>query len=275
MPISKAGWTPGKETKCHSQSGLNQRDRATGGFVGGFTHRKPGNIFYWRGFACKFGHGAGGGFAVNFIHSRSTNCDERENAHPPPCARWPGTPGSRLAGHFFWVLVWAGACYWHGVGGFVFNSPSSRARERENHHPAVAWLHECAREHAHALRGFEEPRRPASACVVAALGVSPSSLLRPIAICRLTYLEERGACVDEQATRRTAHASPPAFLPCLSRAHTCSHIIPSLISPPHNLLSYSSRRSSAHLPPRPRTLFLARSKQPTTMRNKTRERTRR
>ena len=23
-----------------------------------------------------------------------------------------------------WVLVWAGACYWHGVGGFVFNSQS-------------------------------------------------------------------------------------------------------------------------------------------------------
>ena len=42
--------------------------------------------------------------------------------HPPPCARWPGTPGSWLAGHFPWVLVWTGACYWHGVGGFMFNS---------------------------------------------------------------------------------------------------------------------------------------------------------
>ena len=42
-----------------------------------------------------------------------------------PCARWPGTSGSWLAGHFLWVLVWTGACYWHGVGGFVFNSPSS------------------------------------------------------------------------------------------------------------------------------------------------------
>ena len=45
--------------------------------------------------------------------------------HPPPCARWPGTPGSWLAGHFPWVLVWTGACYWNGVGGFMFNSPSS------------------------------------------------------------------------------------------------------------------------------------------------------
>ena len=44
---------------------------------------------------------------------------------PPPCARWPGTSGSWLAGHFLWVLVWTGACFWHGVGGFMFNSSSS------------------------------------------------------------------------------------------------------------------------------------------------------
>ena len=30
-----------------------------------------------------------------------------------------------MAGHFLWVLVWTGACYWHGVGGFMFNSSSS------------------------------------------------------------------------------------------------------------------------------------------------------
>ena len=30
-----------------------------------------------------------------------------------------------IAGHFLWVLVWTGACYWHGVGGFMFNSSSS------------------------------------------------------------------------------------------------------------------------------------------------------
>ena len=30
------------------------------------------------------------------------------------------------AGHCpSWVLVWTGACYWHGVGGFMFNSSSS------------------------------------------------------------------------------------------------------------------------------------------------------
>ena len=45
------------------------------------------------------------------------------------CARWPGTLGSWLAGHcsLCWVLVWAGACYWHGVRGFMFNSSSSCA----------------------------------------------------------------------------------------------------------------------------------------------------
>ena len=47
------------------------------------------------------------------------------NQRPPPCARWPGTLGSWLAGHCPWVLVWAGACYWHGMGGFMFNSSSS------------------------------------------------------------------------------------------------------------------------------------------------------
>ena len=31
----------------------------------------------------------------------------------------------RSGGHFPWVLVWVGAYYWHGVGGFVFNSSSS------------------------------------------------------------------------------------------------------------------------------------------------------
>ena len=45
-----------------------------------------------------------------------------------------GPVGSWLAGHCPWalgpwVLVWTGACYWHGVGGFMFNSPSSPAGE--------------------------------------------------------------------------------------------------------------------------------------------------
>ena len=57
-----------------------------------------------------------------------TEIERRRVAHPPPCARWPGTSGSRLAGHFLWVLVWTGACYWHGVGGLMFNSPSSERR---------------------------------------------------------------------------------------------------------------------------------------------------
>ena len=45
---------------------------------------------------------------------------------PPPRARWPGALGSWLAGHCLWVLVWMGACYWHGVSGFVFDSPSQK-----------------------------------------------------------------------------------------------------------------------------------------------------
>ena len=48
-PISETGRTSRKK-KCHLESGLNQQDRATAGFVRVYTHRKPGKIFYWRGF---------------------------------------------------------------------------------------------------------------------------------------------------------------------------------------------------------------------------------
>ena len=43
-----------------------------------------------------------------------------------------------MAGHFPWVLVWTGACYWHGVGGFMFNSPSS-PRAALHAQRAVKW----------------------------------------------------------------------------------------------------------------------------------------
>ena len=36
--------------KSHLESGLNQRDRATGGFCRNYTHRKPIKVFYCRGF---------------------------------------------------------------------------------------------------------------------------------------------------------------------------------------------------------------------------------
>ena len=42
----------------------------------------------------------------------------------PPAPRKP-----KLDGHCLWVLVWTGACYWHGVGGFMFNSSSSAPRK--------------------------------------------------------------------------------------------------------------------------------------------------
>ena len=32
-----------------------------------------------------------------------------------------------MTGHCHWVFVWTGACYWHGVGGLKFNSPSPPA----------------------------------------------------------------------------------------------------------------------------------------------------
>ena len=47
-PFPRKGGTPGK--KCHLQSGLNQRDRATAGFGRGRSHGKPNKFFYCRGF---------------------------------------------------------------------------------------------------------------------------------------------------------------------------------------------------------------------------------
>ena len=44
---------------------------------------------------------------------------QSESSTVRPCARWPGSLRSWLAGHCPWVLVWAGSYYWHGVGGFV------------------------------------------------------------------------------------------------------------------------------------------------------------
>ena len=54
--------------KFHLESGLNQRDRATGGFCGNYTHRKPGKVFYCRG------------FFRNFLHQKKT-ARTRHTAH--------------------------------------------------------------------------------------------------------------------------------------------------------------------------------------------------
>ena len=45
----------------------------------------------------------------------------------PLARQGPPGPGWLAISFGFWcrVLVWTGACYWHGVGGFTFNSPSS------------------------------------------------------------------------------------------------------------------------------------------------------
>ena len=72
-------------------------------------------------------------FFLEWLYSRKVPLTKSWNSHqprlgirPPPCARWPGGAlGSWLAGYCPWVLVFTGACYWHGVGGFVFNSSSS------------------------------------------------------------------------------------------------------------------------------------------------------
>ena len=85
-------------------------------------------VFWVLAGACQR-HGVGGFLLCNTTTTRAPGQQAHgRTLHRAPVGRWPGTPGSWLAGHFFWVLVWTGACYWHGVGGFMFNSSSSANR---------------------------------------------------------------------------------------------------------------------------------------------------
>ena len=72
--ISEPGWT--RRKKVPLGSCLHQRDRATFEFSGVYTHRKPGNIFYWRGCA-KLVLGA------SAVHVRSRLCSRFFGVAPP------------------------------------------------------------------------------------------------------------------------------------------------------------------------------------------------
>ena len=55
--ISEVGCTPPPERKWYLGSGLNQRDRATRGFIECQTHRKPGKKIDDRGFGFEWWYG--------------------------------------------------------------------------------------------------------------------------------------------------------------------------------------------------------------------------
>ena len=48
--------------------------------------------------------------------------------HRAPVGQGPPGPGWLAISFGLWSRRATGACYWHGVGGFVFNSPSSARR---------------------------------------------------------------------------------------------------------------------------------------------------
>ena len=78
----------------------------------------------------------------------------------PPCARWPGTLGSWLAGYCPWVLVWAGACYWNGVGGFMFHaSPSGSPKAAHSAVPCSKRLPEPENPAGHSPERADPPPR--------------------------------------------------------------------------------------------------------------------
>ena len=70
------------------ESGLNQRDRATGGFVVVYTHRKPGIFFDGRGFARRLLFSAFGGF-----RSRTAQPHDRTTSAVGVSWFWSGTGG--------------------------------------------------------------------------------------------------------------------------------------------------------------------------------------
>ena len=80
LAISEPGWIS-RGKKPHLESGLNKRDRATGGFSGVYTHRKPGKKIYCRGFCGRF----------NFARKKR---EKNNGVFPPPvffgvfCAFW-------------------------------------------------------------------------------------------------------------------------------------------------------------------------------------------
>ena len=86
-------------------------------------------------------HGRRGGKGARFLHREALPRAPAGCPRQTTCRRWhknevswicdwrcwlaPLEPSTWLAGHCLWVLVWTGACYWHGVGGFMFYSSSS------------------------------------------------------------------------------------------------------------------------------------------------------
>ena len=72
--------------------------------------------------------GARGQSAVELLleRSRILGCPKRAPSTARPLSRGPRA----LVGLPF--SVWTGACYWHGVGGYVFNSSSSSPPGRRN-----------------------------------------------------------------------------------------------------------------------------------------------
>ena len=78
-----------------------------------------GGVFlFFRALARKFL-----GFFSSALSQAKPGISPLRTLHRSPVCQGPS--GHDWPAIAFGVLVWTGACYWHGVGGFVFNSPSS------------------------------------------------------------------------------------------------------------------------------------------------------
>ena len=75
--------------------------------------------------------GGGGGIGFNVRHQNQARDCSRLNTNPNPKVRKSGAVGKAVLASMVlksagrWdhrALRWTGACYWNGVGGFMFNS---------------------------------------------------------------------------------------------------------------------------------------------------------
>ena len=125
-------------------------------------------------------------------------------------------PGSRLAGHCLWVLVCAGACYWHGVGGFMLNFAIITPRAFLG--PARRSVRKCTAPGRRGSCLFKKRRKSRCRDIPFALSRERGRLVVFLSFC-ISRLERPSS--KKQPTRTTGHTHGRSRLSrsCAARAH--------------------------------------------------------
>ena len=152
-----------------------------------------------------------------------------------------------MACHCLWVLVWAGACYWNGVGGFMFDSSSSSSSSSTTSTPDLRRHMTPPHQRFFSPPGFSRTMRPGqSATLRAPKGDRVShgaSFLTPGSLAR-----RRPARVIHHHLHRSARAGlgchpPPRTTPPPPLAPRAPCALP-LTRPPHDEAACVSQTSA-------------------------------